>query len=83
VFGVPKKLVKNLIKKKNSSQKLLKLQSTSFWSQGILGIKRLDSQSNNHINGACNDLATSVNYSSPHACYMEVQFSVVLSLALL
>jgi hypothetical protein len=33
-----KKLRKN---KKNSSQELSKLQSTSFWSQGILGVKIL------------------------------------------
>jgi hypothetical protein len=30
---------KKLILKKNSSHKLPKQQSTSFWSQGILGVK--------------------------------------------
>jgi hypothetical protein len=46
MLGVPEKLVKYVVQKKNlrkdyfSSHKLPKLQSTSFWSQGILGIKR-------------------------------------------
>jgi hypothetical protein len=48
VLGIHGKLVKyvvylskrkELIFKKNSSHKLPKLQSTNFWSQGILGIK--------------------------------------------
>jgi hypothetical protein len=47
VHGIPDKLVKyvnHMSKRKNwknllSSYKLSKLQSTSFWSQGILGVK--------------------------------------------
>jgi hypothetical protein len=36
VFTRPKEKIE---KKKNSSHKLPKQQSTSFWSQGILGVK--------------------------------------------
>jgi hypothetical protein len=48
VLGVHGKLVKyvvdsckrkNILKNKKSSHKLPKQQSTSFWSQGILGVK--------------------------------------------
>jgi hypothetical protein len=47
MLGVHGKLVKYVVhsskekieKKKNSSHKLPKQQSTSFWSQGILGVK--------------------------------------------
>jgi hypothetical protein len=42
VFGILRKLVKYVVhlskrKKKKNSHKLLKLQSTNFWSQGFRG----------------------------------------------